>query len=242
MKKNHLLSYALCLTVLMQSTALAFPTAFISIDAATLFAQPGQTQAVTLLNTLGNTYVLKKEWQHDESVILGAGIKTFSHYDIEINTSARYLPQVAMPTRGDVLQLHAEAFRNLSYSYDITSSFWLADNIITWTKHRLQPGIILGVGAALNKASTFREKALNNHSAPSFSPFENAHNTQLAYELGAVLDYTFDEVVLECAYRYLNAGQTYLGLSALQNTNNHLSTGPLTYNAISLGVRYHHEF
>lgn len=241
MKKNHILSYALCLTVIMKSTAFAFPTTFISIDAATLFTQPGHSQALTLLNTLGNTYVLKNEWQHDESVILGVGIKTYQHHDIEINTSARYLPQVAMPIQGDILQLHEDRFRNLAYRYNITSSFWLGDNTITWTKHRLQPGIILGVGAALNTASTYHEQALNTHSAPSLAPFSNNKTTQFAYELGAVLDYSIDSLVFECAYRTLNAGEAPLGLSSLQNTNNHLSTGPLHYNALSLGVRFYHD-
>jgi hypothetical protein len=242
MKKNNRSTYAVSLAVLMQSSAFAFPTAFISVDAATLFAEPGHTQAVALLNTLGNTYVLNDQWQHDESIILGMGITTYQHHDIEINTSARYIAQVIMPIQGDVLQLHAERFRNLTYRYDVASSFWLSDNTITWTKHRLQPGIILGVGAALNKASNYHEKALNKHSAPSFSPFANRHTTQLAYEIGAVLDYSIQAVVFECAYRYLNAGEALLGLSSLQNTENHLSTGPLHYNVISLGVRIHYDF
>lgn len=241
MKKNHL-SYAVCLAAIVQSTAFAFPAVFISLDEVTLFAKPGQTQAINLLNTLGNTYVLKEQWQYDESVILGAGIKTYQQHDIEINTSVRYLPEVSMHIQGDVLQLNSELFRNLAYSYNITSSFWLADNTITWTKHRLQPGIILGVGAAINTASSYHERPLNNHSAPSFAPFSNNNSTEFAYELGAVLDYSFNQhLVFECAYRTLNARAASLGLSSLQNTNNHLSTGPLNYNAISLGVRFYHD-
>jgi len=240
MKKIRLFTSYLLFIAITQNTAFAFPTAFVSIDGIAVFANTGKTQAIALFNTLGNTYIPNKKWQNYNSLMIGAGVNAYKNHDIEINTGLRYLPTIEMPTHGDVLQLHSERFRNLRYSYNVTSSIWLADNTITWTKHKLQPGLILGIGAALNKTSNYHEEPLNNHTAPSLAPFANNHNTAFAYELGAALDYAFDQFIIECAYRSLNAGQTNLGLSSLQNTETHLSTGTLYYNIISLGVRYHH--
>ena len=174
--------------------------------------------------------------------MLGVGFKILQYNQIDINTGVRYIPQVTLPSKGDVLQLHSPLFRNLSYAYDLTSNFWLADNTITWTKHRLQPGFIIGVGGATNTLTNYQEASLNNHSAPSLDHFKNSRNTQFAYELGAVLDYTLDEITFECAYRYLNAGHAQLGLSPLQNTTAHLTSGLIQYNAVSLGVRFNHAF
>ena len=79
---------------------------------------------------------------------------------------------------------------------------------------------------------------LNNHSFSSLDHFRNNSLIQFAYELGAVLDYPVKDVVFEIAYRYLNTGHGELGLSSLQNTTQHLTTGSLYYHAISLGVRF----
>ena len=83
-----------------------------------------------------------------------------------------------------------------------------------------------------------QETPLNNHSAPSLDHFINHSLIQFAYELGAVLDYPMKDVVFEVAYRYIDTGHGELGLSPLQNTTQHLTTGSLQYHLISLGVRF----
>lgn len=226
----------------MQNNAMALPPAFMSIDATTVLAQPAHTQALHLVGSLGNTYEGIQQWQHDESVILGLGFESYKGHSLDMNTSVRYLPQISMPSHGEVLQLNQPQFRNLAYSYTIKNDLIFLDHTTTWTKHRLQPGFILGLGAALTTTENYHETPLNAHSSPSLDHFKESYTTQFVYEIGAVLDYKLDDIVIEAAYRLLNAGHAQLGLSPLQNTTEHLFTGPLRYNAVSLGVRYHHEF
>lgn len=228
------------LGVISPSTSMAATNAFISLDALALFSKPAHTQSVNLLGTMGNTYVGTQQWQSDGSVMVGLGLNTYQHADIDLNTSLRYLPTFNIPSHGEVWQLKSPRFRNLAYTYDTDSNLFLMDNIVTWTKHRLQPGLIVGLGLASNSTSNYRETPLNKHAAPALDHFTNSTMTQFAYELGAVLDYPFKQFIVECAYRYIDAGHGQLGLSPLQNTLEHLSTGPLQYHTISLGVRIHH--
>lgn len=77
---------------------------------------------------------------------------------------------------------------------------------------------------------------------PSLDHFTADSQLQFAYEVGVVLDYTYNSfLTLECAYRYLNAGHGQLGLSPLQHTSDHLSTGLIDYQTLSIGVRLYHE-
>ena len=217
---------------------MASTTTFISLDGVALLADPAHTQALNLIDTLGNTYIAKHQWQSDKSLIVGVGFRSYKRDELDVNTSLRLLPFIKMQSQGDVLQLNSPRFRNLAYTYDINSRLLFVDNIVRWTKHRLRPGLIVGLGGASNTASHYHETPLSAHATPSLDHFTGQTQLQLAYELGAVLDYAFQDVIIECAYRYIDAGQGQLGLSPLQNTQMHLLTGPLRYHAISLGVRF----
>ncbi len=240
MKISSLVPILFLTAAITPSASMASTTAFISLDAVALFSDPGHTQEVNLLNTLGNTYISKKQWQSDGSVMLGLGLRAYQRDSLNVNTSLRYLPGINMPSHGEVLQLKSPRFRNLAYTYDIASNLLLVDNIVTWTKHHLQPGLIIGVGRAANTTRNYHERSLNNHAAPALDHFSGNTMVQFAFEVGAVLDYSFNDVIIECAYRYIDAGRGQLGLSPLQNTSDHLSTGSLRYHAISLGVRFEH--
>ena len=224
------------------SVVMASTTAFISLDGMALFSDPTHSQDVNLLNGLGNTYEAKHQWQGSGSLMLGIGIRAYQGDAFDVNTSLRFLPLGTTTGKGDVLQLYSPRFRNLAYYYNITSNLLLVDNTVTWTAHRLQPGFIVGLGRASNTTSNYYEVPLNNHAASSLDSFSKNTEAQLAYEVGAVLDYSFNDMIIECGYRYINAGCGRLGLSSLQNTKDQLSTGPLHYHAISIGVRLHHAF
>lgn len=213
---------------------------FLSVDAATLWANPAYSQRLNLYNTLGNTYIANKPWRNNNTLILGLGLRTLHRDPVQLNTSLRFLPMTGMPLSGEVMQLHSPQFRNLAYHYDVHSTVLLVDNILTWNKHRLQPGLIAGLGGASNTAGNYQEVPLNNHAASALDNFKSGHRTQWAYELGAVLDYAFKDVVFECAYRFIDAGRGQLGLNPLQSTSERLSTGPLHYQTLSLGVRFYH--
>lgn len=227
-----------CFLLIIQGAAYSSTTAFVAIDETMSFSAAGYSQNVNLMNTLGNTYLASPQWQHDESVMLGLGLRTYQHHDVNINTSARFLPRLNSQVHGDVLQLRSPLRDNLAYAYNITSQLLFVDNIITWTKHRLQPGFLFGLGRASNRAANYHEVALTSDAAPGLDLFSKNTRAQFALELGAVLDYSLKDVTLECAYRYIDAGQGQLGLSPAQNTMDHLSTGPIRYHTISLGVRF----
>jgi len=235
---DHLKRGVFFLAMTMQSAIFASTTAFIAFDETVFFSAPAYTQSLNLMNTLGNTYLANHQWQQDDSVMLGLGFRAYQHHELNVNTSVRFIPRVSMQSQGDVLQLRSPQMKNLAYTYDVTSQLLLVDNILTWTKYRLQPGLIIGVGRSSNSAGNYHEVALENHAVPGLDLFSGKTRAQLAVELGAALDYTFKDVIIECAYRYIDAGQGQLGLSPDQTTVEHLSTGPLHYHMISLGVRF----
>lgn len=226
------------LFILLQNTSSAAKTVFVTIDALTLFADPAHTQSINLLGTLGNTYIASHLWHHDESVMLGIGLRTYQRHQMAMRTSLQFIPYAKVQSQGDILQLHSPSFRNLSYAYDITSRFLLVDHAITWTKYSLQPGVLIGAGGVSNATSNYYEIPLSNHAAPSSEYFADHAQLQLAYEVGAVLDLVFKDVSIRAAYRYLRAGTGRLGLSPLQNTSDYLTTGPIDYHALSIGVRF----
>jgi opacity protein-like surface antigen len=242
MKIFNRLSVFFLMALMTLNVSMASKTVFISLDGMALFSDPAHSQDVNLLNALGNTFEAKHHWQASGSLMLGIGMRSYKGDTFDVNTSLRFLPKVTTISQGDVLQLYSPRFRNLAYNYDITSNLLLVDNIVTWTAHRLQPGFIVGIGRASNTTSNYNEVPLTSHAAPSLDNFSKNKEAQLAYEAGAVLDYSFSNVILECAYRYLDAGRGRLGLSPLQNTRDQLSTGPLHYHAISIGIRLHHAF
>ena len=242
MKPVNWLSRIIFLIIILITSSIKASTLFIAVDGVAVVADPAHTQDVALMSTLGNTYIASSQWQQDESMMLGLGLRTYQREGLNVNTSLRFLPMINMVGRGDVLQLRSPQFHNLAYTYDITSHLLLVENMITWTRHRVQPGLIVGLGRASNTASNYHETSLFNHASSGLVLFSDNTKAQFAVEWGAVLDFPFKGVIIECAYRYIDAGQGQLGLSSLQNTSEHLSTGSLHYHAVSLGVRFERMF
>lgn len=239
---NSLCIYLLASTTQASSalSTLSLPL-FVSVDAISLYAHPGSTQQINLIGPLGNTYVANKQSENDTTVMVGLGMRTFKNDWLQVNSSVRYIPMSGMKTEGVVWQLNSPQFDNLGYSYQIKSDMLLVDNIISYKRYNLQPGIILGVGFASNRAYDYQEWPLNNVSASSTSVFSDERTAQFAYELGVEIDYTFKKIVIESAYRFIDAGRGQLGLSPLQNTTEHLSTGELHYNTFSIGLRLYYD-
>ncbi|MCX7116058.1 MAG: hypothetical protein NTW08_09165 [Gammaproteobacteria bacterium] len=214
---------------------------FLSIDPALLLAKPGVTQAINLYNDMGNTYVNQSGWQQQGTVVLGAGLRAYQNEQVQVNSSFRYIPVSNLSLTGDIWQLNSPLFNDLAYKFQTRSDLFLVDNIISWSRYRLQPGIILGAGVSRNTTSALIEIPLVKTSAPSLQQALGSKNTPFAYEFGAALDYTMDRCLFELAYRYINAGQGYLQPFPLQNTLDRLSTGTLQYHVISLGIRAYYE-
>ena len=155
----------------IDTTSIASPTPFISIDALLINSNTEHSQPVRLMNTSGNTYLAAQSWQQNESVMLGIGLHTYQQHGIDLNTSLRYMSNITTHNHGDVLQLYSPKYRNLSYTYDVTTQLVLVENVVTWTKHTIQPGLIFGIGHASNSTSNYREAPLNPHSSASSEPF-----------------------------------------------------------------------
>lgn len=225
---------------LSSATTLLSPDIFISLDGAWLFSQPGQTQQINLFDELGNTYLAFPDTLNNNTLLVGLGVRLYQNEWMQSNLSLRYLPMTGMTVQGEVWQLNSPEFNNFNYDYTIQSDILLIENTMTWSRHRVQPGIILGVGNATNTTSAYHEVPTQNHSINLSEGFPGETSNQFTYEVGAVLDYTFPRMTLECAYRYIHAGSGHLGLSPTQDTTETLSTGPLQYHAVTLGVRIYY--
>ena len=227
---------------LSSAAASTLPEFFVSLDGAWLLSQPGQTQEINLLDDLGNTYRAFPYTANNNTLIVGVGFRIYQNEWMQSNLGLRYLPMTGMTIKGEVWQLNSPEFNNLAYEYTVQSHIILVENIVTWSHyHYFQPGIILGMGNSTNITSDFKETAIYNHTVDLTEGFPGALTNQLTYEVGAVLDYyALPNMTLECAYRYIDAGSGHLGLSPTQNTAEMLSTGPLHYHAVTLGVRIYY--
>ena len=219
-----------------------FDAVYLKIDPALLFTQPGLTQQLSLYNGFGNTYVNSHKWTNEGTAFFGFGVRSFSNNAWQLNTSFSYLPVRNFPDNGQIWQLNSPLFNDLAYSYQIKSDVFLIENLLTATRSRLQPGILVGLGYSANRTSGFQQLPLSNTSAPSSLIFSGTKTNQFSFEFGAVLDYAcYRKLTLELAYRYLNVGKGYFESSALQDTTDTLSTGTLAYHIVSLGIRAYYD-
>jgi hypothetical protein len=226
---------------LIQTANATLPPIFASIDAALLFSSLGLTQDVNLVGSVGNRYVATNNNKTAATAIFGLGARTYENDWLVFNTSVRYIPFPQTELNGNVWQLKSPRFNNLAYTYKLQSDVFFAENIASWARHVFQPGLILGLGRASNKAGGYQATMLNNRAASALELFGNAKRVQLAYEVGAALDYSHKEVVVELAYRFIDLGQGKLQASSLQSTQDIFSTGPIRYQVLSLGARVYYD-
>lgn len=218
------------------------PTVFVSIDTARLFTHPGITQDINFNNDIGNTYVNKTNQLHNNTISLGVGLRPYKNEQLQISTGLRFVPVSPLLLQGQIWQLKSPLFDDLGYSFQVKSNVLLVENIISWTRHYLQPGVILGLGMSTNTTGGFSEIPLTDSAATSLQTVNGARSTQLAYELGAALDYTIDSgAVIALAYRYINAGSGHFQPFSLQNSADRLLTGTLKYHLVSIGIRAYYE-
>ncbi len=219
------------------------PTLFLSIDPMLLFVNPGLTQDVHLNHQLGNTYIDQTGPTKKTFFSISAGLRPYHSEQLQINTGLRYIPVSSVALQGQIWQLKSPLFDDMAYHFQVKSHIFLVDNIISWTRYRLQPGVVFGLGVSANKADRFQEVPLTETAAFSLQTTKGATTTQVAYELGTVLDYSINhKSLIELAYRYIRAGTGHLQPFSLQNTTEHLSTGTLKYSVFSIGFRAYYEW
>lgn len=238
--KRILFAFCLCFLFTQASAEKPLPV-FASIDVAVLFSKLGTTQDVNLLGSMGDTYVATKDRKSTATAIFGLGVRTYNTNPFTFNTSVRYIPIPKTELQGNVWQLKSSRFNNLAYTYKLQSDVFFAENIASWTRYAIQPGLILGLGGARHKVGYYHVTPLNNRASNALGAFGNATRTQLAYEVGAALDYPCKHTVLELAYRFMDLGQGHLGYSPQQNTQDRLSTGPIRYQSLSFGGRIYYD-
>ncbi|MDF1758390.1 MAG: hypothetical protein P1U74_08855 [Legionellaceae bacterium] len=215
---------------------------FVSLDISQIYSSPGKTQKITLFNNLGNTYIGTNNWESDLSFVVGVGAKVYKHKDFTVNTSLRYLPTNNILVDGQIWQFNNPLFDDLAYSMRVRSNILLFESAWSWTHYAFQPSLILGLGRAVNIASYYMEYQLIDTASPPLKTFTGANTVQIAYEVGFGFDYPIKNTVIEFAYRFIDSGVARLGLSPLQNTKEHFSTGHIQYHTINLGVRYYYDY
>lgn len=228
-------------TYLSTAFAIYRPEIFFSIDPAFIFVRPGMTQDLKLVDNIGNTYVNKSHLQQQGSVIIGLGLRAYKNQFFQLSSSLRYLPIGETSLKGDIWQLNSPLFNDLAYQFKVKSSLWLWDNIFSFSRYPIQPGIILGLGSARNTTSQMKEIPLAVSTSPSLQNVPGTTQQQFTYEVGGVIDYAIETVNIELAYRYINAGNGVLLPFPLQNTQDQLSTGALQYQILSLGIRGYYD-
>ena len=202
----------------------------------------GQTQNLKLFNTSGNTYVAVKNWENITTLMYGVGVTTYQKQDMRLNTSVRFVTLKTTPLDGYVWQLYSPRFQNLSYTYQLKSNVVLLENSFSWSRFSFEPGLILGLGRAENKASHYQAIPLHERAAAPLQGFADAKTAQLAYEVGALLDYNWRNTTLNVAYRWIGTGVARLGHSPHQTTQDRLSSGQIYYQTVSIGARLYYDY
>ena len=215
----------------------AKPLLFFNIDPSLVLVKPGMTQNINFYNDVGNTYINSSGLKKSGTVSLALGLRSYQNKNFDTHTGIRYLPIADNVVDGQIWQLKSPLFNDIAYSYQVKSSILVIDNILSWTRYKFQPGLILGLGVAKNSTDAFQEVALENSSTISLQNLSGNTNYRFSYEIGFALDYAFDRFLVELAYRYINAGSSDFQAFPLSNTSDKLSTGTLNYNIISLGMR-----
>ncbi len=217
----------------------ASPTPHLTAQAGINVSTIGETQQVALFNTLSNTYEPDRVQDSSAVALLGAGLTFFQNAPIAISSNITYVLLSRQTLNGEIWRLQNPNFNNLNYKFNLQSHVWLFDNYFRLTKYKLQPNFIAGVGFAENKSSHYVATSKTQTSQPMLQPFADSTRTPFAYELGFGVSRALKRVNVIIAYRYISAGKGQLGLTPVQNTTDHLSTGHINDNILTLGLEFH---
>ena len=142
---------------------------------------------------------------------------------------------------GTITQYSNPAYLNYNYDWDISSDVVLAMlklNLVNF--HAFSPFVTAGVGGAFNRSSHYGETALPGVSSPRVSAgFASKTTTQLAYVVGAGLDYQLSpQWIISAEYQYQNLGNIALGNGSGAWAGQSLHLGTYHSNAVLVNLSY----
>lgn len=154
--------------------------------------------------------------------------------------SFRYQHSLEADIGGQITQYSLPEFTNYSYRWNISSNIFLVMakmNLLEW--HHLLPYLSGGIGMAFNRASGFKETAFANVT-PRVSPgFGSNTRSQLAYNLGAGMDWQVHPKVifsLDYEFQELDSVASSAGVSSW--AGNKLYSRRYQTNSVMIGVTY----
>jgi hypothetical protein len=203
-------------------------------------------QPVQLTNVVTNTYSTSPEWQFEPMLGFAFG-HTFHDF---LNAPLA----LSLDLAGDIFDLNnvhgtevpfsnGGGFDTLNYTFSAESAALFFEQRLIFSKYRIQPYILGGVGASANYLSNYSEVPTNSSSAAAAAPsqFNNNTNIGLALEAGigaqcALFKTEHAEYTLALDYRYVDLGLAQLGTFSSMTTNNRLEIPELKTNVVMLSL------
>lgn len=176
------------------------------------FSQLGQSQSFTPLDLCTYSYQPHNSTNTNRLLggFVGVGVQRWSSWTL-IAGLGYYQPSV-LSTKGYVIQgVDPESNDTYRYQYQSRSHQWLAESKLYWiAKEKVQPFLMVGMGAAFNKTSNYQTNA---PSFFAFTPaFSNHTQTQFTYAIGPGIDISLTQSLrIGLAYRFTDLGSIKTG-------------------------------
>lgn len=181
-------------------------------SAGASITQAGKSQSFAPLDLCRYTYTPKRA--NSTNMLwggyIGSEIKRTSSW--QLITGFSYYQQNSLIRKGSLIQgADPASYDTYSYSYQIQTQQLLAEGKLYWvTQERIQPFLLIGIGAAFNKVSDFQT------SVPpflEFTPvFSNHSQTNFTYAMGSGIDISLSKSFrLGVAYRFTDLGLANTG-------------------------------
>ena len=153
---------------------------------------------------------------------------------------AKYQYFLPSHVNGQVIEYSLPQFTNYDYKWQAASNLILANAKVNFINYRgFSPYFNGGVGAVFNLNEAYSETALAGVT-PRISPsYANNGGSQLAYILGAGLDYQLSpQFIVSAEYQYSNLGNLRSGSGIGAWTAENLNFGSNQSNAFVFGLTY----
>jgi len=155
----------------------------------------------------------------------------------------RYQHFFSSNVMGSITQYSLPQFLNYDYSWAIsTHVLGLNSKIDLFQYARFTPFFDVGIGIDSIQTSRYRERALPGVTSRLTPGFSNHTQNNLAYNVGAGVDYALKEhILLSLGYDYEYLGDFNSGVGLSTWSAQRLHAGHYKGNMLSLGVTYYFE-
>ncbi len=240
----------LFLTTLLGFSSYAFAGIGVNFEAGAAFSQLSNSQYLSPITGLENSYSANEAVQIEPFVGLGAEYD-FAHlvpmpFSFGLGLSAYYI-DLGTISGTETPGINQRLTAPLDYSMSNQSLALMVEPKIIYTAYRLQPYVFGGIGCAWNTLGDYTETVPSGSTAvPADNLYGSHTEANFAYEAGAGVQYALwrsradQHLFLRAEYRYFNLGQSQLNAAVGQGTNDRMSVNSAT-NIIDLGLDYQFE-